>query len=84
MNFDVLHAQKKGAIELTNAELQSVYGGQGGSDTNVPIAIPVVGNDIEVLDLLGHVLGPISGTGTAANPAGSTHSRQSSSSSDED
>jgi hypothetical protein len=72
------------AIELTDAELLSVYGGQGGSNTDVPIGIPVNITDLEVLDLLGHVLGPVSSTLGASNPAGSYHASHTSESGGDD
>lgn len=78
MNFDVVFAQNNGAIELTEADLQSVYGGNGGSDTS--LGVPINVTDLEVLDLLGHILGPVSSTLGSTESAGSAYSRSSRSS----
>ncbi len=74
MKFDFVPAQKNnangGMVELTEADLQPVYGGVLGDD-NIPVN--VIGNDIEILSLLTHVLS--SSTVGNSSTAGSVRSK---------
>lgn len=87
MKFDVVLAQKNGAIELSDVDLQSVYGGRGGSSdtstTSIPIG-PINLNDLEVLDLIPHLLGANGNTLGSSNPLDVNRSTRSSGSEGDD